>query len=47
MEYKIEQFNEQHVSLKNSFFETLKNLSDVLFLDMETTKQLLSKIKKQ
>lgn len=47
MEYKIEQFEEKHLLLRESFFETLKNLSETLVLDLENTKELLHKIKDQ
>lgn len=47
MEYKIEQFEERHLLLRESFFETLKNLSETLVLDLENTKELLHKIKDQ
>jgi len=47
MEYNIEQFEEKHLPLQKSFYETLKNLSDVLVMDMETTKKLINTIKNQ
>ena len=47
MEYKIEEFKEEHLLLKESFFDTLKSLSDVLVLDIEETQKLLQKINNQ
>lgn len=47
MEYTIERFEEKHIELNTSFYETLKNLSDVLVLDMKTTANILQKIRQQ
>lgn len=47
MEYTIERFEEKHIELSTSFYETLKNLSDVLVLDMKTTANILQKIRQQ
>jgi hypothetical protein len=47
MEYKIDQFDDKYLQLKDSFCETLKNLSDVLIFDTETMKKILDTMKNQ
>lgn len=47
MEYSIEKFETKHLILRESFFETLQNLSDTLVLDQEKTQELLDKIQAQ
>lgn len=47
MEFRIEEFAEQHLALKDSLYATLENLAQTLFLDMDTTKALVQKMHEQ
>jgi hypothetical protein len=47
MEFRIEEFAEKHLALKDSLYTTLENLAQTLVLDMDTTKALLQKMHQQ